>query len=104
MNKNGRVAVCGSISAYNEDPAKMPKATVLQPTIILKELKIEGFYVSRWSQPKDRWPEAFSNLVQWIKNGQIKVKSHVTEGFDNIYETFIGMLAGENTGKAVVKI
>ncbi|XP_045497190.1 prostaglandin reductase 1-like [Colias croceus] len=104
MNKYGRVSVCGSISSYNDDHTKMAKATVVQPFIVFKELKIEGFIVSRWSQPKDRWPEAFADLVQWIKKGQIKTRSHVTEGFDKLYDAFIGMLAGENTGKAVVKV
>ncbi|XP_013185472.1 prostaglandin reductase 1 [Amyelois transitella] len=101
MNTYGRVAVCGSISAYNEDPSRVPKASILQPALVGKELKIEGFLVPRWA---DRWPEAFADLVKWISSGQMKVQEHVTEGFDNIFKAFVGMLAGENVGKAVVKV
>lgn len=101
MNLYGRVAVCGSISAYNEDLLKGPKASILQPSIVSKELKIEGFIVSRWLS---RWPEAFADLVKWVKSGQLKTREHVTEGFDKVYDAFVGMLAGENTGKAVVKV
>ncbi|XP_047995392.1 prostaglandin reductase 1-like [Leguminivora glycinivorella] len=101
MNLYGRVAVCGSVSAYNADLLNTPKASILQPSIVTKELKIEGFIVSRWLS---RWPEAFADLIKWAKSGQLKTREHVTEGFDNIYDAFVGMLAGENTGKAVVKV
>ncbi|XP_046959886.1 prostaglandin reductase 1-like [Vanessa cardui] len=101
MNKGGRVSVCGSISAYNADPTQTPKATILQPSIVFKELKIEGFIVSRWL---NRWPEAITQLITWIKMGQLKPAEHVTVGFDKIFDAFVGMLAGENTGKAVVKV
>ncbi|XP_063825088.1 prostaglandin reductase 1-like [Ostrinia nubilalis] len=101
MNDYGRASVCGSISAYNEDPSKMPKATIIQPSLVFKQLKVEGFLVWRWD---GRWPEAFAELVNWIKSGKLKAREHVTEGFDKLYDAFTGMLAGENSGKAVVKV
>ncbi|KPJ08829.1 Prostaglandin reductase 1 [Papilio machaon] len=101
MNTHGRVAVCGSISSYNDDVAKMPKATILQPALVFQQLTVRGFLVWEWYS---RWQEGFSQIVDWIKSGQLKTREHVTEGFDNIFDAFIGMLAGENTGKAVVKV
>ncbi|CAH2234799.1 prostaglandin reductase 1-like [Pararge aegeria] len=99
MNIRGRVAVCGSISAYNDK--QLPKATILQPSIVFKELRIEGFIVWRWL---GRWSEGFTQLVSWIKSGQLKTAEHTTVGFDKLFDAFIGMLAGENTGKAVVQV
>ncbi|XP_059048576.1 prostaglandin reductase 1-like [Achroia grisella] len=101
MNLYGRVSVCGSISAYNEDVHTSPKANILQPAIVAKQLKIEGFIVHRW---RNQWPKAFSDIVQWIESGKLIAREHVTEGFDNILKAFVGMLNGENTGKAVVKV
>ncbi|XP_047529425.1 prostaglandin reductase 1-like [Vanessa atalanta] len=101
MNKKGRVAVCGSISSYNADPSQMPKATIIQLPVILNELKIEGFIIWEWF---DRWFEAFDQLTAWIRNGQLKTPEHVTDGFDNLFEAFIGMMSGDNFGKAVVKV
>ncbi|CAH2267548.1 prostaglandin reductase 1-like [Pararge aegeria] len=101
MNDFGRVAVCGSISSYNDDFTKLPKATILQIALVMKQLKIQGFLAPRW---RDRWSEAFSDLSKWIKSGDLKTREHVTEGFDKLYDAFIGMLNGENIGKAVVKI
>ncbi|KAJ2937880.1 hypothetical protein O0L34_g18702 [Tuta absoluta] len=100
MNDYGRIAVCGAISSYNEDPAKMPKCSVIQPSLVFKQLKMEGFLVWRWT---DRWAEALVQLIQWIASGQLKTRETVTEGFDNVFDAFSGMLNGENTGKAVVK-
>ncbi|KAI5652043.1 zinc-binding dehydrogenase domain-containing protein [Phthorimaea operculella] len=101
MNDYGRIAVCGAISSYNEDPAKMPKCTVIQPALVFRQLKMEGFLVWRWTA---RWDEALTQLIQWISSGQLKTRETVTEGFDNIFDAFSGMLNGENTGKAVVKV
>lgn len=101
MNDFGRIAVSGSISTYNTDMDQLPKATNLQQAIVMKQLKMEGFIVWRWN---NRFLEAIDQLSEWIFNGQVKVKEHITEGFENVVDAFVGMLNGENTGKAVVKV
>lgn len=78
----------------------MSTAPILQPPIIEKQLKVEGFIVSRWF---DRWKEGVTQLSQWIQEGKLKYKETITEGFDNLPSAFIGMLRGENTGKALVR-
>lgn len=101
MNEYGRISICGSISAYNADLTNLPKATLLQPAMIFKQLKMEGFVVWRWL---DRWMEAFEEIGGWIARGKLKTPEHVTEGFENLYDAFSGMLLGKNYGKAVVKV
>uniref|UniRef100_A0A2A4J3P3 Prostaglandin reductase 1 n=1 Tax=Heliothis virescens TaxID=7102 RepID=A0A2A4J3P3_HELVI len=101
MNEFGRVSVCGSISSYNSNPSNLPKAPILQPALVYKQLKIEGFIWWRWIS---RQSEAHTQLVKWIKGGQVKIREHITEGFENIFDAFLGMLKGENVGKAVVKL
>lgn len=75
-------------------------ATVVQPIIVAKQLKIEGFIVTRWL---DRWYEAVERLSTWIKSKQITYRETIVDGFENLPNTFIGMMRGENTGKALVK-
>ncbi|XP_045448034.1 prostaglandin reductase 1-like [Melitaea cinxia] len=99
MNKFGRVAVCGSISSYN-DP-KLPKVTIVQPTIVFKQLKVEGFLVSRWV---DRWDEGINMNLKWLNEGKLKYQEKVYHGFENMVDALVGMLRGENIGKAVVKV
>ncbi|CAK1540671.1 unnamed protein product [Leptosia nina] len=101
MNNFGRVSVCGSISAYNDDVTQLPRVPLLQFDIVSKQLKIQGFLIHFWL---DRWHEAFADLTKWLLEGKLQMKEHTTEGFDKIYDAFVGMLAGENTGKAIVKI
>jgi len=45
-----------------------------------------------------------SKNYTYFSQGKIVLKETVTEGFENIPKAFIGMLSGENTGKAVVKM
>ncbi|XP_046982371.1 prostaglandin reductase 1-like [Schistocerca americana] len=99
MKHRGRISVCGCISSYNE--SKVPLAPVIQRYMVGKELKMEGFFVGRWL---DNWDQAFNEMAQWIKEGKLKYKETVTEGFQNTPKAFIGMLRGENLGKAVVKV
>jgi NADPH-dependent curcumin reductase CurA len=43
-------------------------------------------------------------MAAWIKEGKIKYREQIVEGFENTPRAFIGLLAGENTGKMLVKI
>eukprot|EP00058_Branchiostoma_floridae_P022693 XP_002608183.1 hypothetical protein BRAFLDRAFT_90402 [Branchiostoma floridae] len=100
MNQSGRVAIVGGISTYN-DKDTAGKGPYPYKVIQGKELTVRGFIVRRWL---DQWPQGKDQMMQWIKEGKIKYREHVTEGFENMPKAFIGMLVGENTGKAVVKL
>ncbi|XP_065215135.1 prostaglandin reductase 1-like isoform X2 [Planococcus citri] len=101
MKTNGRVSVCGSISSYNADAKSLPKASVLQPAIVMKQLSVQGFLVWKWS---DRFLEGIQQNLTWIKEGWLKYREKVFEGFEKLPEAFIDMLEGGNIGKAVVKV
>lgn len=70
-------------------------------TFILKELKMEGFMVTRWVS---RWQEGIQQNLQWIKEGKLQYNETITHGFENLYEAFFGMLQGENYGKAIIQV
>ncbi|KYQ57274.1 Prostaglandin reductase 1 [Trachymyrmex zeteki] len=101
MNLFGRVALCGSISSYNADTKSLPKSTILQPAILLNQLKMEGFIARRWL---NRWNEGIMQNLQWIREGKLHYRETVTKGFENMFDAFIGMLHGDNTGKAIVQV
>lgn len=120
MNEFGRVSVCGSISTYNVTGVESPKgrvsmnngerdmlvtlwifsATVIQPAVVEKQLKIEGFIVTRWIS---RWNEGITQLHEWIKKGHLIYRETIMDGFDNLPDAFIGLLRGKNFGKALVR-
>jgi len=101
MNKYGRISVCGAISSYNDSFTDVPKASIVQIPMVLNELRMEGFVVTRW---QTRWMEGITQNLKWITEGKLQYRETVTEGFLKMPEAFIGMLKGETTGKAVVKV
>lgn len=100
MKERGRVSVCGSISAYNADARNLPKVPILQPAIVMRQLLVEGFIVLRWA---NRWEEAIKENLKWIREGWLKYREKVSNGFESLPDCFIDMLQGGNIGKAVVK-
>ncbi|XP_073956354.1 prostaglandin reductase 1-like isoform X2 [Choristoneura fumiferana] len=101
MNEFGRVAVCGAISGYNETDPEKRKGTFLQPYIVGKQLKIEGFLVNRYA---DRTTEGIRQNLQWVKDGKLKYREHIFNGFESTVTAFIGLFNGANTGKTIVKL
>jgi len=99
MNTFGRISVCGQISQYNlEKPEQGPR---LLSHVLVKQLKVEGFIVIRF---QSRFGEGITQMAQWIKEGKLKYREQVVEGFENTPKAFIAMLQGENTGKMLVKV
>lgn len=82
---------------------------------------------SRWEH-KD--PESLKRLMQWLKEvsilyifhyfiehfllwscpfsfflqGKLQTREHITKGFEQMPAAFMGMLRGENIGKAIVAV
>jgi hypothetical protein len=98
LNPFGRVSVCGQISQYNlQKPEPGPR---LLGQILVRQLKVEGFIVTRF---QEHWPRGITQMAQWIKEGRIKYREDIVEGFEKTPRTFIDMLEGKNTGKMLVK-
>ena len=43
-------------------------------------------------------------LSPLVSQGKLKYHETVTEGFDHMFNAFLGLFSGENLGKAVVKV
>merc|ERR1719341_751820 len=103
MAQFGRISICGAISTYNDESKGIGKVTMDSPysegAILWKQLRVEGFIVSRWGA---RWNEGLNKMLQWVKEGKLKYKETVTQGFENMPTAFIGLFSGDNTGKAIV--
>ncbi|KAM5258562.1 prostaglandin reductase 1 isoform 1-T4 [Hipposideros larvatus] len=99
MKKYGRIAICGAISVYNRTTAPPPGPP--PEIIIYKELRMEGFVVSRWQG--DVREKALKDLLQWVSEGKIQYNEYIIKGFENMPDAFMGMLKGDNLGKTIVK-
>ena len=98
LNVGARIAICGQISQYN---AERPQPTFHPGLLIVFRARMQGFLVSDYAP---RFDEAAARLARWVAEGKIHWREHVTEGLENAPRAFIGMLNGENRGKALVKV
>lgn len=74
------------------------------PQVVAKRLRIRGFIVYDADLGPKYTAEHQKNLQKWIKDGEVTVQQEVTEGMDNAAEGLVGMLRGDNFGKAVLQI
>jgi NADPH-dependent curcumin reductase CurA len=100
MNNRGRIACCGAISQYDGVPsAHGPRG--VPGLIVVKRLIMQGFIVMDYMDQRDK---ALADLQSWVKAGQLKVQEDVIDGLENTPQALIGLLAGENRGKRMVKL
>ena len=100
MNNRGRIACCGAISQYDGVPsAHGPRG--VPGLIVVKRLIMQGFIVMDYMDQRDT---ALADLQSWVSSGKLKVQEDVIDGIENTPQALIGLLAGENRGKRMVKV
>jgi hypothetical protein len=100
MANHGRIVCCGAVSQYDRAPPQHGPRGV-PGLIVTKRLKVEGFVVMDFYDGRDA---ALAQLRAWVESGQLKVPEDVIDGFENLPSALIGLLAGENRGKRMVKV
>jgi NADPH-dependent curcumin reductase CurA len=91
------------ISQYNLKPEdSYPIRNLMQ--VVAKRLKIQGFIVGDANMGPKYFKEHQEKLQKWIHDGSFKAVQSVTKGIDSAVEGFLGMLKGDNFGKAVLEI
>ena len=99
MNERGRVVCCGAISQYDTTAPSGPRN--LPGLVVVKRLRMEGFIVMDFAHDDAK---ALRALQSWVASGHIKVQEHVYDGLENAPAALIGLLAGENRGKCMVRV
>jgi len=99
MNNNGRIACCGAVSQYDSPQAHGPRG--VPGLIVTKRLTMRGFIVMDFEEHNAK---ALAELSGWVASGQLKVREDIIDGFNNLPNALIGLLAGDNVGKRMVKV
>ena len=100
MATHGRIACCGAVSQY--DAAPPPHGPRGVPGLIVtKRLTLTGFVVMDFYGQREA---ALADLKSWVESGHLVVREDVIEGLENLPGALIGLLAGENIGKRMVKL
>ena len=100
MNQHARIVCCGAVSQY--DTTDITAGSPLVPAVfVVKRLLMQGFIVMDYIA---EWAQAGMELAGWVKSGEIKVLQDVVEGLDSAPKALIGLLAGDNIGKRLVRV
>ena len=99
MKMKGRVSCCGAVSMYDGKPSAGPFG--IPGLLVTKRLKMEGFIVSDY---RDLDNDAYHDLSMWAKQGELKVIENIIDGLENAPKGLIGLLAGENRGKRMIRV
>lgn len=100
MNQGGRVACCGAVSQYDgAPPAHGPRG--VPGLIVTKRLTLQGFVLFDFAA---QFEQALGVLQGWVEAGQLQVPEDIIDGLENTPAALIGLLAGENIGKRMVRV
>ena len=99
LRMHGRIVACGSISQYNATEAPPGPRNLFM--VVTKRLLMQGFIIS---DHYDGLRAFLAEMGPWVRDGSIRYRETFAEGIENAPAAFMGMLAGENIGKMLVKV
>ncbi len=99
MARYGRVAVCGLLVNY--DKASAPAGPARFDQILMKRLKMTGFFSADWHW---RGAEINRKLRPWYDAGRLQMQFDVTEGLESAPQGYQRLFTGDKLGKALVRI
>jgi NADPH-dependent curcumin reductase CurA len=99
LKVHGRIIACGGISGYNEEKPRPGPSNLFNVTT--KRLTMKGMIVRDWVGHQGEFEKEVGG---YFRSGKLKNKETVVEGIDQAVGAFIGLFAGKNIGKMVVKL
>ncbi|MFC8293489.1 zinc-binding dehydrogenase [Streptomyces sp. NPDC057242] len=100
LREHGRIAWVGAVAQYHSLSAP-PAAPRNLFDLVGKSIRLEGFLVRNHM---DALEELYDLAVPGLRDGSLPLDVTVTEGFEHVVDAFLGMLRGENLGKALVTV
>jgi NADPH-dependent curcumin reductase CurA len=99
LNLHGRIALCGMVSQYNATrPLSAPRNLGY---LVSKRARLEGFIVLDFLP---RSSEATRQLIEWHQAGKLTYRVDMIDGLEMAPYGLSRLLAGENTGKLIVRV
>jgi NADPH-dependent curcumin reductase CurA len=98
-NDFARFAICGMIDVYND--AKPQEMKYLVRTIPAR-IRMEGFIYT--DQFIDCMEEFYADMGGLIASGAVTIRETVHDGIEAAPAAFLGLFAGDNIGKMLVRL
>jgi NADPH-dependent curcumin reductase CurA len=93
-----RIAICGLIEGYN---SAEPMAFRYLARVIAARINIRGFLFPDYMS---RMGEFYAEMGPWVASGKISSRETVHDGIEAAPDAFLGLFAGSNTGKMLVRL
>ncbi len=74
---------------------------IIPGLLVVKRLTMKGFIVMDYLA---RAEPAIRELYAWVASGKLKVHEDIIDGLENTPAALIGLLAGDNVGKRMVRV
>jgi NADPH-dependent curcumin reductase CurA len=97
MNTLGRIPVCGFISGYNSGHSPVSNLS----NIIYSRVMLRGFVATDFMH---LYADFQRDMRGWLKDGRVKYQETVMDGIASAPAALIGLMAGENAGKMLVRL
>lgn len=95
---HARFAMCGMIGVYNDNaPLTLRNAR----RIIQARIRLEGMYYGEYADQLSRF---YADMGAMIRSGAVRSVETISEGLDSMPDAFLGLFAGRNIGKMLVKL
>ncbi len=97
MNTLGRIPVCGFISGYNSGHSNVSNLS----NIIYSRVMLRGFVAPDFMH---LYGDFQRDMAGWLKDGKVKYQETIIDGIAAAPQALIGLMAGQNSGKMLVKL
>ena len=97
---HARVIIVGSISIY--DRLETPDIGIRwNRQLLVKRARMEGFLVWDWRHQAEEFRR---DVSAWLRSGRVRYREDIVDGLVAAPKAFMGLLAGENRGKLLVRV
>ena len=103
LNVFARIPICGTISSYNDTapPPGPNRLPAVWRMILTKRLTVRGLLVTDFAAMHG---DFLRDISAWMREGRIRYREDIVDGFENAPRALIGLLRGENFGKLLVRV
>jgi NADPH-dependent curcumin reductase CurA len=103
LNDFARIPVCGRIAHYNDTalPEGSDRLPQFMGLVLTKRLSVRGFLQF---DHLELMPDFRRDMAAWIREGKVRYREDIVQGFENTVDAFRGLLTGRNRGKLIVQV
>lgn len=103
LNRFARVPVCGVIAHYNDaSGGERDQLPITMLEIVRRSLLVRGYINVEFVE--EHYDAFLREIGPRVRSGDIRYREDIVDGLEKAPEAFIGMLAGRNFGKMLVRL